>query len=770
MNMTYDCTHRITKQRFVLQMNSEAQALALQPRLGQINHEQLLPVIERVFDALTPTGQTVRIDHLVLDLGWLALADVEQQLAGRLEQVLRVALQRVLAELSQVDAVNRVDGCRKGLVSSPAEGGNSQVSNALNRLQLLEYYLLNGTLHWSANRQRDFVFEPLFMTATEHAWQQVLGLLSKHQQVSRVIERLVVQCSAKALMQLLQHLVSEQGVLLFEQLSDPAQSMVMAAALSVDANTYRRQLWIMALSEAIKRQGGGFDGQVWLKTWLLGLAQANAQGYEQCLDLLYTALSELALQLDPQPDKRKQASLLLRMVERLYEQATAPASPSTVGQISAGQTEPLSLPVAGPIAVLFGDYDQLEMIRAYLQYGHSLSHQLDCLLGDGETCQAGTDGKGSFEPAALLALSDPLLRIALSYSNHANQQQAMLRLVQCLSPSQLALLLRRVLPVAKTTDDPLRAAIASFAADAAQPQTFYALLLGALLHGQAIDLQGFSEHSADTFEAGSNMAAAADDEHNVQPFEPAACQSRIFTLLLSGTAITVDLSLMNNLNWLFQHQVESLAVFVGDHIKDRAIRQCWAAYLPESVLVRFAWLLQPILSPELIKGGEALMLAWQQLIADSQQPDPGLAQAVQRHRFWSFILNFLATTSPCNGHIEALTRAFFHHFALVYEVVDGEAGGVGVSRGKTEKSAGEAVAITLLNKCQSQAIKSGQKPLVEVLKNQRQLLLLAWQQAPVTEAKPDHIPENKVESKVKSRAILPATNPDCIYIANAGLV
>ena len=121
--------HRIGRQRLLVEVDSRENALVLQPSLAVINRNRFLPLIERVLDEFDLPGRHVAITRLRVDLGTLPLAHFEEVAEQRLYHQLREALERAL----------------QGEESGEATAHRAR-SEEEARLELLEYYLLRGTL------------------------------------------------------------------------------------------------------------------------------------------------------------------------------------------------------------------------------------------------------------------------------------------------------------------------------------------------------------------------------------------------------------------------------------------------------------------------------------------------------------------------------------------------------------------------------------------------------------------------------------------------
>src|SRR5262245_19681711 len=85
--------HSIRKQSLEVEADTEALACALQSRIADINRQQLLPIIQRVFDERAVPGLQIKIAKLDVDLGMVPLARFEEVVKERLYRELHRAVE-----------------------------------------------------------------------------------------------------------------------------------------------------------------------------------------------------------------------------------------------------------------------------------------------------------------------------------------------------------------------------------------------------------------------------------------------------------------------------------------------------------------------------------------------------------------------------------------------------------------------------------------------------------------------------------------------------
>src|ERR1700712_5312276 len=128
-----DPAHRIGKQNLEIAVDSEAAALALQPRLSDINRQRFLPVIERVLDELAVPGFHVKLGAVDVDLGDVVLEDLDGAVEAQLYGALREAVERALRD-----------------VRDDSDAEQAAKPETMAELETLEFFLVHGALPFGA--------------------------------------------------------------------------------------------------------------------------------------------------------------------------------------------------------------------------------------------------------------------------------------------------------------------------------------------------------------------------------------------------------------------------------------------------------------------------------------------------------------------------------------------------------------------------------------------------------------------------------------------
>ncbi len=133
--------HLINKQVIELGLSPKINAFNLQQLVSNHYHNDVLPLLEQVFDELSNEDEILKIDHLEIDLGRFSESELQQ---NKWDQKILTEIKRQLyKKIIGLSSVNRI----------------SRESKALNDCRQWLFYMEKGYLPWNAIQ-------------TDKAWQQ----------------------------------------------------------------------------------------------------------------------------------------------------------------------------------------------------------------------------------------------------------------------------------------------------------------------------------------------------------------------------------------------------------------------------------------------------------------------------------------------------------------------------------------------------------------------------------------------------------------------
>lgn len=339
--------HMIRQQTLDIDVDSEALALALQPNIGDINRRRILPVIERVLDEFSAPDRRIRIARLDVDIGDLPIENLEQAAEDALYPALRRAVEQALRDASDE--------------SSPASRIQPE---AMSQLELLEYYLLGGTLPFWASGEA-FSADALVLELSRSDPAGLAAMLRRHAHDRRLLERIVIQMNVALLERLLHLLTPEHAALILAYMLDLHRVHRVEPLLSLHDDEFTQLLWILTLSYVLRDPGSHFNRKTFLRWLIEGVAAAGPLSYIDLVETLKRGLYETERHLSL-------ASSLPAVLDELLQELSVERRTSSDGRVP-GEASALtrSEPAQSPAQDLFRDsaISQLASLEQFLSHG-----------------------------------------------------------------------------------------------------------------------------------------------------------------------------------------------------------------------------------------------------------------------------------------------------------------------------------------------------------------------------------------------------------------
>ena len=474
--------HGIGKQQLLVDVDSHETALSLQSWLSDVNRNRFLPLIERVLDELDVPDRHVTIGDLHIDLGTLPLNGFVEVAEERLYRELRIAVERALHELNNGSAVE-----------------HRSRSEQKARLELLEYYLLYGTLPAWASRGSTFSFAELFAEVAKSSPELLVSLVKRHGRQKQFLQRLAMQLTEPLFRELIHLLEPAHAALVIAYMMDLRVLHRAEPLIELSEERFAQHLRVLILTYLVRERGSQFNRKSYVKSLLEGIAESEGLEYLKIMKTLtrgleYTerksplksslpgVLRELARDLQRQtPQDRVESTASTKASS---DQGAASGTARTAVEDSS--TDVTSADVTSPAAdvdqlgpeVTFHRYDQLEVLRYYLRHG--LLPWPAALQDPQLTAQRIL--------SSLMRLPSSLLEAALARRRPDDRLPELLSALRSLTETDLLKLLVRLLPAADN-ESPFRSSLNTFALQAGDRAAFYARLIFATVHGRPLDLE-----------------------------------------------------------------------------------------------------------------------------------------------------------------------------------------------------------------------------------------------------------------------------------------
>jgi hypothetical protein len=143
--------HIIKRQVLEVGLPSADHAWQLQNRFSELYRQELLPVLEQLFDELCPAGETISIDKLEIELGAFTTEQFETGVREKLRAYLRDTFTPAIARAQKegtATIANTVIQKEENEGDTLAETRVTVRSSFASSLALLAHFLQTGTLPW----------------------------------------------------------------------------------------------------------------------------------------------------------------------------------------------------------------------------------------------------------------------------------------------------------------------------------------------------------------------------------------------------------------------------------------------------------------------------------------------------------------------------------------------------------------------------------------------------------------------------------------------
>ncbi len=471
--------HTIRRQRILLDLDSEDDAMALRVRLTDINKDRLLPVIERVLNEFSVPNQNIKINKLSIDLGSLPLESLAEEAERRLDTALRSAIQDSLDQVKPADDY-----------SITQDGNVQSESLVFSRLRLLEYYLVNGTLPWYANNKSLFSCEKYLSSFAENAWNLIIEIILGRYQLPHLVERLVLQLKKASLHKILYLLEPENARLILAYILDIGFTHNVHPVLPVNAQEFDRLIWLLTLTYSMRERGTQFNRQSYLKSLLYGMAQSEGLEYSQLIDALYFGVQKI---IKVQPLKSTLPAMIAKLVKEKELAENNSKNRIDSRQIKANNQEYFSALLndysVDAASEIFSPYDNFSLLRYYLKYGNLPLHIAD----------AGATLTPTSVTAFIHQLPFSWVRTIFVFDTERQKCNALSRLTQLTSENELLTLLQKCFSVEDIDRTEFYSAVRAAAQKSKNKSYFYEKLFSAVLSDDLLDLERFVSESNQDF-------------------------------------------------------------------------------------------------------------------------------------------------------------------------------------------------------------------------------------------------------------------------------
>ncbi|MCC2545344.1 hypothetical protein LJY25_02720 [Hymenobacter sp. BT175] len=267
-------THAIQELRLDIVADDAPGARLLPDRISTLCRTRLIQVVEEELTRFCPSDAWVALASVVLDMGLISQREVETELPDRLRRRLREALEQL---------------------PRPAADVKQDASLRPAVLDVLEYYLLHGSLPWQVDATTFSLSAVLQEALTRHAGD-FRALVLRRGSLDYVRRRLVEQLSQGQLQRLIALLEPAHADFILEYLL-AVETAHPRLLVPVSQVVLRRVVYELVLTDLLTRTGSAFNRRSFIGHQIRRLAVFFNLDYEVLLRRLF----ELAASTLPFP-------------------------------------------------------------------------------------------------------------------------------------------------------------------------------------------------------------------------------------------------------------------------------------------------------------------------------------------------------------------------------------------------------------------------------------------------------------------------------------
>lgn len=293
-------------QRYVwdIDYSSRDKAYALQTRFSRLFDASAIPIMETVFEDCVPAHRLVRLETLELDLGVLPADLIERDFPERFKTALEKALMEHLGLLPGGRLPERSARLPQPPVS-PDGARPDSVSPTAHSAELLEYFLLEGTLPWWAARHAEEEPQRLLERLYEEAPGHLAPLLLRAGQLPYVRRRLAYQFPDTGLRAAVSLIAPGEGAFISAYHATVVRAQQETRWVPQEAIVFSRELWLFILTFLLKDMAGYFNRRAFVRQTLMDMARHYNVAYPSLLALLSDALRTTAARFQDQDALQK---------------------------------------------------------------------------------------------------------------------------------------------------------------------------------------------------------------------------------------------------------------------------------------------------------------------------------------------------------------------------------------------------------------------------------------------------------------------------------
>lgn len=237
-----DQKHIINKQVLELRLNDKKDAHLIQDAFSRAYWNHIPSVIERIIDKYSSINEIIKIDKLEIDIGGISIDKLNSDFPQKVERVFE---EFFIAQLHKKPLETESDSATpKDYRSSKPNEINIQIkSDVENNFEILNHFLLTGTIPWWCNKDSEFTIQKLVEELLEKSPLKLKNLLFNLFLNPNTIKRFTFQLPEKIIIKTLNVLTPINAPMLLELMDVLLKVQSIHPFVDDSEMVFKEKLW-----------------------------------------------------------------------------------------------------------------------------------------------------------------------------------------------------------------------------------------------------------------------------------------------------------------------------------------------------------------------------------------------------------------------------------------------------------------------------------------------------------------------------------------------
>jgi hypothetical protein len=293
--------HIIHQQKIEISSRDEKKSTEIFTETSRLFNSRIKDATERLFNKYCNDDVLLRVESLEIDMGNVTFPFSEEDFVNVYKMKLEEALSNLLKNQSAND-------------TSQEENNNNVIAVKSSLIQLLEQFLLTGTMLWWAGNDefRDNV--KVFKNLLGNEEADLKKMIERNFSTSNVRKRLVYSFTEDNVRSVIHFIQPSESKYIYKYHSDVSYLQQESRFVSSESIEFRKALWLFILDYLAEHSESRFNRKMFVKSTIKSIADKFNMRFEEVLFYFSEALNKI-------PENFKKSENLISLIEEIsFEQ------------------------------------------------------------------------------------------------------------------------------------------------------------------------------------------------------------------------------------------------------------------------------------------------------------------------------------------------------------------------------------------------------------------------------------------------------------------